>query len=107
LPNRIVSFHAQGDRVVISDAQESVSFARYLFQENKIMVFADDPKPRHVSRSLMLDFNTVVVADKFGTVSVQRIPKKIVEELDDDVMGNRLLYERPYLQGAPHKVRRT
>jgi len=39
IPNYIVEINTMGDRIVISDVQESVHMARYIFQENKIVVF--------------------------------------------------------------------
>lgn len=54
--------------------------------------------------SVMLDYNTAMGADKFGNVFVVRLGKELIEEMDDDISGNRLLYERNYLYGAPYKL---
>lgn len=88
----------------MTDVQESVHFARYIFQENKIVIFADDSRPRWMTCSVMLDYNTTVGADKFGNIFVVRLRKDLIDELDDDITGNRLLYERNYLFGAPYKL---
>lgn len=52
----------------------------------------------------MLDYDTVVGGDKFGNLFVNRLPQETSEEVEDDPTGNKLVYERGYLQGAPHKV---
>jgi len=39
-----------------------------------------------------------------ATFFVDRLPASISEDVDEDPTGNKLLYERGYLQGAPHKL---
>lgn len=39
-------------------------------QENQLVVFADDLTPRYVTSVCILDYHTVAVGDKFGTVSI-------------------------------------
>jgi len=41
-PNLIYTIHTQGDRIVVSDIQESVTYATYKNRENRIIIFADD-----------------------------------------------------------------
>ena len=103
-PTIINSIQTQGDRIVVSDAQESVHFAVFHRSENKIMVFADDTIPRHMTCFTMVDYDTVVGGDKYGQLFVNRLPKEISEDIDSDPTGNKLLYERAYLQGAPFRV---
>jgi splicing factor 3B subunit 3 len=40
-------------------------------------VFADDGAPRYVTALLPLDYDTVAVADKFGNLSVLRLPPDV------------------------------
>ncbi len=35
-----------------------------------MVIFADDSLPRFITASCILDYDTVAVADKFGTVSI-------------------------------------
>jgi splicing factor 3B subunit 3 len=103
IPNCIVTLHTQGERIVIGDTQESVHYAVYKSQDNRIIVFADDTQPRWITATTMIDYDTIAGGDKFGNFFVGRLPTDISEEVDDDPTGSRLLYEKGYLQGAPHK----
>ncbi|ORX58556.1 hypothetical protein BCR36DRAFT_318081 [Piromyces finnis] len=103
-PNMILTIHTQGDRIVVGDVQESVTYATYKNRENRIIIFADDTIPRWITCTTMVDYDTVVGGDKFGNFFVDRLPSSTSEEVDEDPTGNRLIYEKGYLQGAPHKV---
>ncbi|KAI9277669.1 CPSF A subunit region-domain-containing protein [Umbelopsis sp. AD052] len=103
VPNAITSLHTQGDRIVIGDVQESVIFAVYKHIDNRIIVFADDTTPRWTTTSTMVDYDTVAGGDKFGNFFINRLPANVSEESDDDPAGGRLLYEKGYLGGAPHR----
>ena len=35
-----------GDRIIVSDVQESIHFVKYRRGENQLVVFADDTSPR-------------------------------------------------------------
>ncbi|KAI9006019.1 CPSF A subunit region-domain-containing protein [Gaertneriomyces semiglobifer] len=104
LPNNILSLHTQGDRIIIGDVQEGVMYASYRRFDNRIVVFADDTTPRWSTCTTMLDYDTVAGGDKFGNIWVARLPQDVSEEVDDDPTGNKLVYDRGYLQGAPHKL---
>jgi splicing factor 3B subunit 3 len=70
LPTCVTSIQALGQRVYVSDVQESVHFVRYKRHENQLIIFADDTNPRYVTTMCLLDYDTVAVADKFGNISV-------------------------------------
>ncbi|KAJ3101047.1 Splicing factor 3B subunit 3 [Phlyctochytrium planicorne] len=106
-PNIIVSLHTQGHRIIVGDVQQSLHYSLYIPQDNKIYVFADDTQVRWITTSLMLDYDTVAGGDKFGNVFVTRLAKEISDEVDDDPTGNKLLFEKGYLHGAPHKLERV
>ena len=55
----IVGIQNFGDRIIVSDVQESVHFLRYRRAENQLIIFADDTTPRWVTVTCMLDFSTV------------------------------------------------
>ncbi|KAJ3092115.1 Splicing factor 3B subunit 3, partial [Quaeritorhiza haematococci] len=103
-PTCIISIHTQGDRIVVGDVQEAIHYAVYRALENRIIVFADDTLSRWTTCSTMLDYDTVVIGDKFGNVSVVRLPQETSNEVEDDPTGNKLIYEKGYLNGAAHKV---
>ena len=77
IPNFIVGIHTMGNRIVVSDIQESFHFVRYRRQENQLIVFADDTTPRWITCSCMLDYNTVAGADKFGNVAIVSVDSTV------------------------------
>lgn len=103
IPNCIVTLHNQGGRIVVGDIQESVHYASYLPAENKIVVFADDKAPRWISCSAMIDYDTVAGGDKFGNFFVDRLSKKLSQEIDEDDAGSKSV-GKGYLHGAAHKL---
>lgn len=70
IPNAVVSINAVGQRIYVSDVQESVYAVRYKRQENQLIVFADDTHPRWITTTCVLDYDTVATADKFGNIAV-------------------------------------
>lgn len=70
IPNAIVAINAIGQRIYVSDVQESVYAVRYKRQENQLIVFADDTHPRWITTTCVLDYDTVATADKFGNIAV-------------------------------------
>jgi len=46
LPYLLVDIKTIGDRILVSDVQESVHFVKYKRSENQLVVFADDTQPR-------------------------------------------------------------
>jgi splicing factor 3B subunit 3 len=81
-PTSVQSLQASLDRIVVSDAQESVHFVKYRRAENVLQLVADDSVSRHMTCSLMLDHDTVMGADKFGNVFVLRLPADASDEID-------------------------
>lgn len=93
-----------GDRIVCSDIQESVHFVKYRRSENQLVVFADDTTPRWVTTTCILDYATVAVGDKFGNLSVIRLPPNINDNVDEDPTGTKSLWDRGLLSGASQKA---
>lgn len=85
--------------------QESVVYAVYKAPENRLLIFADDPQPRWVTASVMVDYMTVAAGDKFGNVFVNRLEQKISDQIDEDPTGAGILHEKNILMGAPHKTK--
>ena len=103
-PNLITGLQTQGSRIIVSDVQESVVFAVYKYQENKLIPFADDAVTRWTTSTVMVDYETVAGGDKFGNIWLLRAPQKASEEADEEGSGVHLLNERQYLQGAPNRL---
>lgn len=102
--NVIVGITTHGDRIMISDVQDSIFYAKYRRQENRIIVFADDSTPRFMTCFEKLDYDTVIGGDKFGNLFVNRLPKETSIAIDEDPTGNKLIFDRGYLNGAPHRL---
>ncbi|XP_067652800.1 splicing factor 3B subunit 3 [Haliotis asinina] len=104
IPNTVVSIHTMGNRVMVADVQESFHFLRYKRQENQLIVFADDTNPRWITCSYQLDYDTVTGADKFGNITIVRLPTDVSDEVDEDPTGNKALWDRGLLNGASQKA---
>jgi len=103
IPNMVVGIQTYGDRIIVSDVQESVHFLRYRRAENQLVIFADDTTPRWVTVTCMLDFSTVAIADKFGNISIVRLPQNVNDNVDEDPTGTKSLWDRGLLSGASQK----
>jgi splicing factor 3B subunit 3 len=104
LPHNIVNVETQGNRIIISDAQESILIANYRHYDNQIVIFADDSCPRYITCSSVLDYDTIAGGDKFGNIFVNRLAGDISKEMDEDSTGNTSIFDRGYLNGAPNKL---
>ncbi|KAI9220831.1 CPSF A subunit region-domain-containing protein [Blastocladiella britannica] len=104
VPTLVTWLGVQGARVWVADLEQSVCVAMYRPTDQRIVVFADDAVARWVTAAVLLDYDSIAVADKFGTLAVLRVPRALSKEIDDDPTGNRVLYDRPMLNGAPHKL---
>jgi splicing factor 3B subunit 3 len=102
-PTLVVRLEVLGDRIFVADAQESVHFARYVREHNKLAVFADESVGRCCTASVALDYDTVAVADKFGNISILRLPTDASDDVDDPT-GARLLWDAGIVDGAPNKL---
>lgn len=104
IPNQIVTIQSMGQRIYVSDVQESVFFVRYKRAENQIIIFADDTHPRWVTTTTLLDYDTIAVGDKFGNLSVLRLPHSVTDDVDEDPTGTKSLWDRGLLSGASQKA---
>ncbi|KAG0241008.1 pre-mRNA-splicing factor rse1 [Actinomortierella wolfii] len=104
IPTSVVTLQTQGNRIVVGDVQESVHYALYVPEDNKITVFADDTLPRWVTATTMVDYDTIAGGDKFGNVFVNRLPRNVSQEVDEDGAGIKSVGNKGYLHGAAHKI---
>jgi len=103
-PNFLTSIHTQGDRIYAADVQESIHFVKYKKSDNQLYIFADEPTPRWLTSTVMLDYDTVAGSDKFGNIFISRLPPQVSDEIEEDPTGSKLKIEQGYLGGAPHKL---
>ncbi|CAL1266321.1 unnamed protein product [Larinioides sclopetarius] len=104
IPNQIVTLHAVGNRIIVGDIQESFFYVRYKRQDNQLIIFADDTNPRWITCACLLDPNTAAGADKFGNISVIRLPTAISDEVEEDPTGVKALWDRGWLGGSSQKA---
>lgn len=77
--HEIIDMKSSGFRLFISDIRSSVRILLYDSEENIFIPMVDDCVNRHITRSLTLDHDTIIVGDKFGTLSVLRCPNSDLE----------------------------
>uniref|UniRef100_A0A4W4G2Z1 Cleavage/polyadenylation specificity factor A subunit C-terminal domain-containing protein n=1 Tax=Electrophorus electricus TaxID=8005 RepID=A0A4W4G2Z1_ELEEL len=104
VPNMVTGIYTIGQRVVVSDIQESLFWVRYKRNENQLIIFADDTHPRWVTTACLLDYDTMATADKFGNISIVRLPPNTSDDVDEDPTGNKALWDRGLLNGASQKA---
>jgi len=92
LPTYIKTLQTAGDRAFLGDMMRSLHIVRYEASSNRLLLIANDPLPRPIVCQELLDFNTVAVGDKFGNISVLRLPRGTDTETVD-VTGQRALWD--------------
>ena len=101
---KIVGLESQGNRVMIADVQESVSFAMYKHVDNKFLVFCDDYISRWTTASVMMDYDTIAGGDKFGNIWIMRCSSDVSIAAEDDIKVAQMMHEKSTLHGVPHKL---
>lgn len=64
-----------GDRIYVTDLSDSFHVLKFKPKELTFFEFADDVLPRWITSACLLDYNTIVGADKFENVFVCRLPQ--------------------------------
>ncbi|KAM7539389.1 hypothetical protein Aperf_G00000052295 [Anoplocephala perfoliata] len=104
-PNLINGIYGIGQRIIVTDVQESLFWVRYRPRsENQMVIFADDASPRWVTQLAILDNSTAAVADKFGNIIILRLPPDVNDNVEEDPSGTRSLWDRNALGGASQKL---
>ena len=75
LPTGVKTIQTVGDRAYVGDLLQSIQIIRYDATMNRLVLFATDPNPRPIVCQELLDWNTIAVGDKFGNISILRIPR--------------------------------
>jgi splicing factor 3B subunit 3 len=104
-----VNLQVVGDRIFAADAFNGVHVIRLSKVDGQMYVVCDDTLPRYMSAMLMLDYNTVLGADKFDNIFVSRIPVEVREDqagTGEAMVGSgglRLGPDTTYILGKNHK----
>ena len=102
LPTMAQSIHVvSATRIVVGDLAESFHWVKYKRAENALVLFADDPAPRWLTASCVVDVNTLAGADKFGNVFLLRLPQEVSDDVDD---AQLLTSGEGIVNGAPSKA---
>lgn len=51
-----------------------------------------------------MDYATVAIGDKFGSISIVRLPTNVNDNVDEDPTGTKSLWDRGLLNGASQKA---
>jgi len=103
-PQLIVSLQTQGNRIVVGDVQQGVSYVVYKSDTNKLIPFVDDSINRWATCLTMVDYESVACGDKFGNISILRCPEKASVEADEPGSEIQLTHARDYLHGTPSRL---
>ncbi|ODV87427.1 hypothetical protein CANARDRAFT_194901 [[Candida] arabinofermentans NRRL YB-2248] len=101
---QIVDMKTQGFRVVVSDIRDSVRFVVYKPLEGKFIEFVDDSIQRHITKTVMVDYDTILGGDKFGNLFVLRCPQQISELSDEENHGALLINKEQKLNGTAYRL---
>jgi splicing factor 3B subunit 3 len=103
-PQLIVSLQTQGNRIVVGDVQQGITYVVYKPESNKLIPFVDDTINRWTTCTTMVDYESVAGGDRFGNVWILRAPERASQESDEPGSEIQLLHARPYLHGAPNRL---
>ena len=92
LPTFVKTLQTAGDRAYFGDMMRSVHMIRYEAASNRLVLVASDPSPRPIVSQELLDWNTVAVGDKFGNITVLRLPRG-TDTATVDLTGQRALWD--------------
>jgi splicing factor 3B subunit 3 len=86
-PSGLRFAHVWHTRIFVGDLLHSFFAVEYCPIDNRLCLLADDPTPRHLTASALIDANTVLGADKFGNVFALAVPLELATQLQADSTG--------------------
>ncbi|KAL8439041.1 hypothetical protein Efla_002450 [Eimeria flavescens] len=104
LPSCLVFLRVYGDRIFAGDMSESVHVLKYKVNANLFHVLCDDSGPRWLTRGEVLDYHTIVAADKFDSLFIARVPSEARQDELGDVTGLKLRGDTAYMTDSCHKL---
>lgn len=96
--------HVKNDRIYAADLREGFHVLKYRRADNQLFVLSDDSVPRWITAGCVLDYHTVVGADKFDNIFTVRIPQEVKNDEGGDISGLRLKADTSYLTGVTPKL---
>ena len=100
LPTMVKTIKGAGDRAYVGDMMQSMQFVRYDSSANRLILVASDKVPRPIVCQELLDMSTVAVGDKFGNISILRLPRG-ADASAVDVSGSRALWDSSREDATP------
>ena len=100
LPTYVKTIQTVGDRAYVGDMMQSVQVLRYETASNRFVSIGTDASPRPIVAQELLDWNTIAVSDKFGNISVLRLPRG-ADATAVDLTGERTLWDAPRDDSTP------
>lgn len=94
--------HQGGERIVVADASNSISFMKFDNSSNIFVPIADDVMKRQITSIATLDYDTVIGGDKFGNIFVSRLSKLVSRQSDED--WGLIKSQEPFLNGASSRL---
>jgi splicing factor 3B subunit 3 len=104
-----INIQVFNDRIFAADVGNSIHVLRLNRADGQLHVICDDSIQRYMTCMLVLDYNTVIGADKFDNIFVYRIPSEVREEQSstgESTLGSgglRLGPDTAYILGKTHK----
>ncbi|KAK8791095.1 hypothetical protein WA158_005726 [Blastocystis sp. Blastoise] len=102
LPYFVNVIRTEGERIYVGDLAESFTFLKYRKESNQLVIFSDSPLPRSITAACVLDYHSIVAADKMGNIFIERIDPKTDDNVNNPT-GNKVLWDTGFLNGAPNK----
>lgn len=106
LPHFATTIQTQGWRIFVGDAQSSLLLFQYHHGDNRFQLIADDTIQKPIACILCLDYDTVMISDRMGSISVLRLPGNVSEDLENETTVGAVTAKREHLFGAPSKMER-
>lgn len=100
LPTFVKVIQTVGDRAYVGDMMQSVQIVRFDASSNRLILIANDANPRPIVSQELLDWNTIAVGDKFGNISVLRLPRG-ADASAIDLTGQRALWDSARADTTP------
>jgi splicing factor 3B subunit 3 len=89
-PTQIQTIHISHDRIYLGDLAEAFLIVKYRREAKQLVTLCESDAPRFLTASCVLDYNTLASADKFGNVTLQRVPAALNNTAIEDPSGGLL-----------------
>jgi splicing factor 3B subunit 3 len=104
IPFFIAFADSRRHRIVIGDSAESFHFLKFDPGNEIITPFCDDATPRFPLSAIILDRATVCCGDRFGNLTVLRVPLDVSDDAEVDPSGVGMIWEHSNMCGSPNKL---